>query len=49
MKLKKKEDQNVDVSVLLRRRNKLLMEGTGWQGLARKKGWGEEKRRQDHI
>jgi hypothetical protein len=27
MKLKKKEEQNVDASVLLRRRNKILMRG----------------------
>jgi hypothetical protein len=27
MKLKKKEDQSVDTSILLRRRNKILMEG----------------------
>jgi hypothetical protein len=27
MKLKKKEDQSVDVSILLRRRNKIPMEG----------------------
>jgi hypothetical protein len=29
MKLKKKEDQNVDASVLLRRRNKIIMGGRG--------------------
>jgi hypothetical protein len=27
MKLKKKEDQSVDTSILLRRENKILMEG----------------------
>jgi hypothetical protein len=29
MKLKKKEDQSVDVSVLLRRRNKIIMGDRG--------------------
>jgi len=41
---KKKEDQNVDASVLLRRGNKILRGGRGWEGLGRKRGgegdWG---------
>jgi hypothetical protein len=36
MKLKKKENQNVDASTLLRRGNKILMGGRGWEGLERK-------------
>ena len=43
MKLKKKEDQSVDASLLVRRGNKIIMEGRGWVGLGieereRKKG-----------
>jgi hypothetical protein len=37
MKLKKK-DQNVDASVILKRGNKILMGGRGWEGLGRKRG-----------
>jgi hypothetical protein len=36
MKLKK-EDQNVDASVLFRMGNKMLTEDRGWEGLGRKK------------
>ena len=43
MKHKKKEDQSIEVSVLLRRQNKILMGGRGWKELGRKRGWGEEK------
>jgi hypothetical protein len=39
MKGKKKEDQNMEGSVL-RRRNKILMEGIWWEGLCRKRGEG---------
>jgi hypothetical protein len=49
MKLKRKEDQNVDVSVLLRRGNKLLKGGRGWEGLGRKRGGGWGKGRQDQL
>jgi hypothetical protein len=35
MKRKKKEDQSVNVSVLLRRGNKILTGGRGWKGLER--------------
>jgi hypothetical protein len=39
MKLKNKEDQNVNASsVILRRGNKILTGGRGWEGLGRKKG-----------
>jgi hypothetical protein len=44
MKLKKKEGQSVDASVLLRRGNKIFMEGRGWERLWRKRGGGGEKR-----
>jgi hypothetical protein len=40
MKLKKKEDQNVDASVLLRRGNKILTVGREKEGLGRKRGGG---------
>jgi hypothetical protein len=38
MKLKKKEEQNVAASVLLRRGNKILTGGRGSEGLGRKRG-----------
>jgi hypothetical protein len=37
MKLKKKEDQRVDASVLLRRWNTIVNEIRGWEGLGRKR------------
>jgi hypothetical protein len=43
MKLMKKEDQNVDSSVLLRRGNKILTGGRGLEGLGRKRGRGGER------
>jgi hypothetical protein len=43
MKLKKKEDQNMDASVLLRRGKKILMGGKGWDGLGSKRGGGGGK------
>jgi hypothetical protein len=44
MKLKKKEDQkkSVDASVLVRRGNKIIMGGRGWDVLGRKRGRGEQ-------
>jgi hypothetical protein len=48
MKLKK-EDQSEDVSVLLRRGNKIITGGWGWEGLERKRGGEEEKRGQGRI
>jgi hypothetical protein len=45
VKLKKKEDQSVDVSVLLRKGDKIIKGGIGWEGLGRKRGGGEEKKR----
>ena len=43
MKLKRKEDQSVDASVLLRRRNNIIKKSRGWKGLGRKRGRGGEK------
>ena len=43
MKLKKKEDQIVDASVLLRRGNKIIKGSKGWEGLGRKRGRVGEK------
>jgi hypothetical protein len=40
MKLKQKEDQIMDASVLLRRGNKILTGGRRWEELWRKKGGG---------
>jgi hypothetical protein len=40
MYLKKKENQDIDASVLLRRGNKILTGGRGWKGLGRKRGGG---------
>ena len=37
MKLKRKEDQRVDASVLLRRGNKIIKGSRGWEGLWRKR------------
>jgi hypothetical protein len=44
MKLKKREDQSVDASVLLREGNKILTGGRGCEGLVRKRGGGVKKR-----
>ena len=44
MKLKKKEDQSVDASVLLRRGNKIIMEGRRREGPGRKIGGREENK-----
>jgi hypothetical protein len=43
MKLKKKEDQSVDASVLLRRRNKIVMEGREREEPGRERGGGGGK------
>ena len=43
MKLKRKEGQIVDVSILLRKENNKIMVNRGWAGLGRrKKGRGEK-------
>jgi hypothetical protein len=50
MKLKKKEDQSVDASVLLRRGNKIIIGDREWELFGRKRGGEEEKRRgQDQV
>jgi hypothetical protein len=46
MKLKRKEDQRVDASVLLRRVNNIVKGNRGWEGLRRKSGGGEEGQNQ---
>ena len=43
MKLKRKEDQRVDVSVLLRRGDKIIKGSRGWEGLGSKRGGGGGK------
>ena len=47
MKLKRKEDQRVDASVLLRRGNKIIKGSRGWEGLGRKRRGG--KKGKNHI
>jgi hypothetical protein len=49
MKLKRKEDQRVDASVLRRRRNNIIKGSRGWEGLGRKKGGQGEKEGQNQI
>jgi hypothetical protein len=44
MKLKRKEDQRVDASVLLRRGNKIIIGSRGWKEFGRKRrGEGERE------
>jgi hypothetical protein len=44
MKLKSKEDQRVEASVLLRRGNKISKGSRGWEGLRRRRrGRGEKE------
>ena len=45
--LKRKEDQSVDVSVLLRRVNNIHRGSRGWEGHGRKRGGGRGKGVQD--
>jgi hypothetical protein len=53
MKLKKKEDQSMDASVLLRRGNKIIIGHRGWEGCGRDvggRGDGERKKgSQDQV
>jgi hypothetical protein len=49
MKLKRKEDQRVDPSGLLRRGNKIIKESRGWEGLGRKKRGGGEKEGNNQV
>lgn len=48
MKLKRKEDQTVDASVLLRRENNIIKRSIVWEGLQRKRR-GEGKKRKNHV
>jgi hypothetical protein len=43
MKLKKKEDQRVNASVLLRRGNNIIKGSRGWEGFGRKRRRGGVK------
>jgi hypothetical protein len=43
MKLKRKENQRVDASDLLRRGNKIMKGSRGWGGLGRKKKGGGKR------
>jgi hypothetical protein len=49
MKLKRKEDQRVDASVLLWRGNKIIQGSRGWEGLGRKRRRGGEKERKNQV
>jgi hypothetical protein len=49
MKLKRKEDQRVDASVLLRRKNKIIKGSRGWEGLSKKRGGRGETEGQNHL
>ena len=49
MKLKRKEDQRVDASVLLRRRNRIIKGSRECEGHGRKRGGGGGKERQNHV
>jgi hypothetical protein len=46
---KRKEDQRVDASVLLRRQNKIIKGNRGWKGLGRKIGGGGEKEGKNQV
>jgi hypothetical protein len=49
MKLKRKEDQRVDASVLLRRGNKRIKRSRGWEGLGKKRRGGGEKEGKNQV
>ena len=49
MKLKRKEDQRVDASVLLRRGNKIIKGSRGWKELGRKRRGGGQKEGQNQV
>jgi hypothetical protein len=46
MKLKRKEDQRVNASVLLRSENNIIKESGVWEELGRKRGRGKEGQNQ---
>jgi hypothetical protein len=49
IKLKKRKDQSVDASILLRRENKIIMRGRGWEGLRSNRGGGRGKVGRDQV
>jgi hypothetical protein len=49
MRLKKKDNQSVEVSILLRMGNKIITGGRGREGSERDRGGGGKKRREDHV
>ena len=49
VKLKKKKDQSVDASVLLRKENEILMGGRGYERFGKKRGGGGGKVGQDQY
>ena len=49
MKLKRKEDQRMDASVLLRRGNNIIKGSRGWEGLGRKRRGGGEKEGKNQV
>jgi hypothetical protein len=49
MKLKRKEDQGMNVSVLLRRGNKIIKGSRGWEGLGRMRRGGGEKEGKNQV
>jgi hypothetical protein len=49
MKLKRKEDQRVDVSVLLRKGNNIIKGNRGWEGLGRRRGGAGEKEGKNQV
>jgi hypothetical protein len=49
MKLKRKEDQRVDASVLLRRGNKIIKGSGGWKGFGTERRGGMEKEGKNQV
>ena len=49
MKLKRKEDQRVDTSVLLRRGNNIFQGSRGWERLKRKRRWKRKKEEKNQV
>jgi hypothetical protein len=49
MKLKRKEDQKVDASVLLRRGYNIIKGSRGWGRLGRKRGGGGRRGEQNQV
>jgi hypothetical protein len=49
MKLRRKEDQRVNASILLRRGNKIIKESRGWEGLGWKGRGGGKKEGKNQV